>query len=116
MADYKINADTSVKVYSLIKDECGVIIPLASTYLFTVTLKTPYGNLTTGPLSVGITGPIVSYGSISGPSQFFFTTIGTMLGDWKYKIQYDSTGNTGSYGPAIKAATVGSFRVVDDDF
>jgi len=111
-----VNKNTTVFVSALVKDPNGNIIPLNNTYLFTVTIKTPYGNLSTGPLSVGITGPQVAYGNITGPSQYYFSVLAQNTGDYKYKIQYDSTQNTGSYGPAVAVATVDTFRVVDDDF
>lgn len=111
-----VNKNTTVYVNALVKDPNGYVVPLNNTYLFTVTIKTPYGNLSTGTLSVGITGPQVSYYGITGPSQFFFSVLGQNTGDYKYKIQYDSTQNTGSYGPQMLVATVDTFRVVDDDF
>jgi len=111
-----VNKNTTVFVNALVKDQNGFIVPLNNTYLFNVTIKVPYGNLTTGPLATGITGPMVSYNGITGPSQYFFTVLAQTTGDYKYKIQYDSTQNTGSYGPQVAVATVDTFRVVDDDF
>ena len=111
-----VNKNTTVYVNALVKDNNGYIVPVTNTYLFNVTIKVPYGNLNTGPLTTGITGPIVAYNGFTGPSQFFFSVLASTLGDYKYKIQYDSTQATGSYGPIMMVATVDTFRVIDDDF
>jgi len=118
MPEYKFNKDTTIKVLATVKDEDGNIIPVTTPERFAVTIKSPYANVTSSPITVGVTGSTLSYGALSGPSQFYFTTVANHKGDWKYKIQYDA-GASGSYeviGPIIKVATVGSFRVVDDDF
>jgi hypothetical protein len=120
MPEYKFFKDTTVKVYSTVKDEYGNIIPLSTVTHFSVQIKSPYADSSVSPLSTGITGPTVAYGSNTGPtgpSQFYFTYVANTLGTFKYKIQYNTaTGPTGPIGPHMKAATVGSFRVVDDDF
>lgn len=118
MADLLFNKDSTIVVFTTLKDQYGTIIPLTTPERFTVQIKSPYGNTNSSPYTIGITGSIVTYGGKSGPSQFYFTTTADHLGDYKYKVQYSSFAS-GSYeliGPFIKAATVGSFRVVDDDF
>jgi hypothetical protein len=118
MPEYTFNKDTTIKILAILKDEDGNIIPVTTPDRFAVTIKAPYGNIFTSPITVGVTGSTLSYGSLSGPSQFYFTTIANRQGDYKYKIQYDGAAS-GAYeliGPIIKVATVGSFRVVDDDF
>jgi hypothetical protein len=118
MPDYTVNKDTSIKILVILKDEDGIIIPITTPDRHAVQLKSPYGNTTIPPLTVGITGPVISYGAASGSTYFFFTVIANHLGDWKYKVQYDALAS-GSYeliGPFIKTAKVGSFRVVNDDF
>lgn len=118
---YNFNRDTTVTVYVTLTDENGNIIPLTTPDRFTVQIKEPYSTTPELPYSKGITGPTYIYNNNSGSSgagQFYFTVVANKLGDWKYKVQYDG-GASGSYqliGPLIKTATVGSFRVVDDDF
>jgi hypothetical protein len=116
--EYKINKDTSIKILIILKDEDGNIVPVTTSDRHSVQIKAPYANIVSYPYTVGITGPVISYGSQSGSTYFYFTLTANHLGDWKYKVQYDAFAS-GSYeliGPYIKAATVGSFRVVDDDF
>ena len=118
MPEYNFTKDSTIVVFATLYDQDGVTIPLTTPERFVVSIKSPYANTTSLPNSVGITGSICSYEGKSGPSQFYFVANADHLGDYKYKIQYSAFAS-GSYeliGPYIKTATVGSFRVVDDDF
>lgn len=118
MAELNFNRDTTITVNSTLKDENGNVVPLTTPERFTVQIKAPYSNTVSYPYTTGITGPIYSYNGKSGPSIFYFTYNATAQGDHKYKIQYNAFAS-GSYevlGPYMKVATIGSFRIVQDDF